>query len=358
MTKRLGWGLWLSVPALAVACSGSDGNGDGTFQPGNDAGADARPSSSGSSGRDSGRDAAGDPDASSGGSSGNDGGSSSGASSSSSGETSSSSSGSSGLPPLCDGTAAPGAELGVVLSFGAPAPSHATLADDGLTVAWVTGTAGDIDVHYADRASVAAQFGAATTVHGSWAVDRVAVGSAGLMLVMVRTDRLGFDALVRADRASAFTVAAVDPFSNLNAESTAMAEAGQSYADPVLASSDRYFVYSLQGDGIQSSLRLGSKLPVSIPYSVGTPFTEAAFLAKSGSSYRRPVSLSADQRTLFFFDEVTTTAFAVSRDANGGEFAAPVSLGARLDARPVPGCGSLVYRAPAALEELRSVAFE
>lgn len=344
--------FWPLGAALAIACGGGDSAGDGTFVPGADSGNDARPPTS----RDGGRDATPDPDPdASSSSSGDDGGSSGG---SSSGSSSGGSSSSGALPPLCGEGAAPGAELGVVLDLGAPAPSFVTLSDDGLTAAWVTGTAGDIDVHYADRASVDAAFGAATVMHGIWALDRVAVGDVGTMLVMVRADRLGFDALTRADRATPFSAPPVDPFINLNDESAAMAEAGQSYGDPLLARADGFFVYSLRGDSVQQSLRLGTKLPVSIPYSVGAPITEAAFLARSGTSYRRPVAMLADQRTLFYFDEVDNTAYVTTRDANGGEFAAPISLGARLDARPIPGCGSLVYRAPAEPDELRSVAFE
>jgi len=345
------------ILGIAAACGGSDGTGDGTFQPGTDGGSDARPGTSTSGGTSSGgtRDGAvDDPDAATSSSSSGepDGGSSA------DGGASSGSGGSSGAPPLCAGDSVPGAELGTVLQLGAPAPSAVTLSDDGLTVAWVTGTAGDIVVHHADRPNVAAAFGSEQTLAGAWAVDRVALGEVGLLLVMVRHDRLGFDAYTRAERGQPFTPSERDIFVNLNEQSAAMTEAGQSYANPVLARFDSYFVYSLQGAGVTDSLRLGTKLPVSIPYSVGSSFTSAPFLLASGDRLRRPVSLSPDQRTLFYFDDTNATSYSTTRDGNGGEFAAPVSLGPRLDARPVPGCGALVYRDPSVLSELRSIAFQ
>lgn len=355
--------LWLLAVAAvaAAACGGGDSAGDGTFRPDAGSAGNVASSSSGSSNRDASApdDDAGDPDASSSsGGEGDGGGSSSGGSSGASSSGASSSSGSGGLPPLCAGDAEPGAELGMILEMGTPAPAFVTVSDDGLTAAWVTGTAGNIEVHYADRAGVALSFGSALTLQGEWALDRVAVGEVGRLLVAVRADRLGFVAFTRSERGVAFTAAAQDPFSNLNAEAEAMAAAGQSYADPILARFDSFFVYSLQGPGIAETVRVGSKVPVSIPYSVGAPIGSPAFLLASGDNLRRPVSLSADQRTLFYFDEVDDLAYVTSRNDSGGEFSTPIALGPRLDARPIPGCGTLVYRDPSAPTQLRSVAFE
>ena len=355
--RVLWFGVGLATLAAAACGGGGGGTGDGTFV--SDAGSDARASSSsGTLPRDGGSSGTVDPDASSSGATSSSGGSDGGDDDGGSSGTTSSSSGSSGLPPQCAGDAAPGADLGVVLELGEPAPSSVTVSEDGLTVAWVTGTAGDIDVHFADRTDVDADFGTPQTLHGAWAVDRVALGSAGLVLAALRADRLGFDAYEREAAGDAFVVAAKDPFGNVNEQGAAMADAGQSYGDPVLAHTDSFFIHSRYGGDLVRTLLLGSRLPVSTAYSQGTPFTDVTFLDAVGADRRRPVALTDDQRTLFYYDEVDDLAYATSRDDQGGSFGAPVSLGARLDARPIAGCGTLVFRDPATPSQLRAVAYE
>ncbi len=349
-TNVLGWcGAGLLV-GVAAACGGDDGNGDGTFVP--DAGrfvpdAGTSSGSSGTPGASSGRA----PDASSGGSSsggsedaGSDDGGSSGASSS-------------GLPPpQCAEGAAPGVDLGVVLELGSPAPSYVTVSEDGLVAAWVAGAPGAIDVHVAARAAVDAAFGVPQVLQGPWADDRVGLGATGLVLAALRENRLGFDAYERATTADPFVVAAQTPFVNLNAEGTDVGAAGQSYGDPMYARGEGFFGYSRYGGGIVDTLRLGSR-PIGTSYSGDTPFSSATFLQASGTERRRPVALSADLRTFFYYDEVDDRAYVTSRD-DRGEFVTPTSLGARLDARPIAGCGTLVFRDPAAPSQLRAVVYQ
>lgn len=355
-------GLAAAMLVWSVACGDSGPSlGDGTFTPdGGSSGA----ASSGANGASSSGDVGASSGASGGASSGGSGGSSSGGASSgasggsSSGGSSSGASGSSsgGAPSLCVPEAAPGAELGVVLELGIPAPIAVTVSEDGLTAAWVRVGDDGVSVLIADRADLQAEFGAARTLTGAYAAARVGVGNNGLTLALVRADRLGFVALRRDDRDSTFAVVdeALSPFSNINEAGVALAEAGARYDDPLFARNDAYFLHSRSG--VPSSILLGTRLPVDVRYSEGTAFSGAAFLQASGAHLRRPLALSADLRTLFFFDEVDGNAYVTTR-SEGGEFETSTSLGARLDVRPLPDCGTLLYRAPETPSQLRAVSF-
>lgn len=352
--KILWCGAGLLV-AAAAACGGSDGTGDGTFVP-DAGGSSSSGASSGASGRDGGSSGASGSNGSSGatsssssGDAGTDGGSSG---------AGSSSGGSSGLPPECAEGAEPGADLGVVLELGTPAPSSVTVAEDGLTVAWVTEADGNVVVHVTDRAGFDVPFGAPLTLSGAFANERVALGRDGLVLAVTNVDHHGFLAYERMARGTPFAVAAQSPFDNVNELGALGAESGASLGDPLYANNQGYFVFSQYGGGLTNTLRLGSRPMISKVYSGGEAFTDVVFLNAVGADRRQPIALSADQRSLFYYDQVDDQAYVTSRDDQAGTFAAPTSLGARLDARPIDGCGTLVFRDPATPTQLRAVAYE
>jgi hypothetical protein len=247
-------------------------------------------------------------------------------------------------PPVCPD----------VLSLGAGSaqPISTHLGDVGLSVtpdqlsaAWLTISQTDeVTLHWVDRASVTDAFGAAKTMQGAFAPDRVALTPDGLGVAVTNDDRLGFSILRRAQRGDDFGAPEVGPFSLLNAQGQdVLAAAGERYADPLFAASGAYFVFSRYGAGSAATVYLGSRIFPTDPYSPGTPYGGGA-LAPAGDKRRVMTGASVDMRTLFVWDQATLTSQAV-RVGPTGAIEGSADLGARRDLQPSAACDAFWFTA-------------
>jgi hypothetical protein len=236
---------------------------------------------------------------------------------------------------------------------GAALPSSTAADDFGLSVtadelsmAWVTGTAGQVTLHYADRAQKSDAFGATKTIGPSaaFAASRVALTPDGLGLAVVNADGLGFSLLSRAQRGDDFGAPTVGPFQLLNDQgANVLGPAGQRYADPLFASAAAYFVFSRFGGGLGTTVYAGTRIFATDPYSPGTPYAETA-LASTGGKRRIVTGASEDLRTLFVYDEAQSKSLAVSLGVTGA-VTSTADLGPARDLQASGDCKAFYFTA-------------
>jgi hypothetical protein len=216
-----------------------------------------------------------------------------------------------------------------------------SITDDGLTITWTTSS--DSRIVYADRPSRGDKFNKysklPTTViaDGYPAIDRTAVSSDGLRVIIVSADHKRFGQVARHTREDLFdTFINEAPFTALNS-STGPAE---SLGDPVLMGDDRtlYFSrYGLEsGPTVFVAYRADEKSSWVIQGAVGGPELEAV-----GGLRRRLTGVSADQLTFFYFDETVGHARAARRPALDQPAGAPFELPAWQAVLPNRECSEL-----------------
>jgi len=243
--------------------------------------------------------------------------------------------------PICgttqewvDGSALPISTLAAV-HFGSITP-------DELTVAWATSPNGVITIQYADRTARDASFGAPKSFVGQFALDRAALSSDGLRLVLVNADRRGFTEYTRASRDDDFGTPSMAPFAALQDYAQHTMLAANAFADPLLDPDDKAFLYSEYGGGSVDTIQRARRLFSGDPWSVGSPLV-ATELEASGAQRCRPTGLSADGRTLFFWDErlgkERAGFFAYSTDS----FSSFLDVGQLIDAQPNADCTRLYH---------------
>jgi hypothetical protein len=254
------------------------------------------------------------------------------------------------LPPVCtDGMGWSGAATPIPNVSTGESELLGTVTADGLSIAWVVASgAGAGTVRYADRAASSQPFGATKTLAGTFAVDRVALSSDGLTMIVVLPGNVGFGRLTRAARGDAFTGAPdTAPFTALlggNPETDA--GSGARVGDPVLTDDGRTLFFSLYNTSIDDTLAVSQFNGMS--FAPPLVLIDPMFRAQGGKR-RRPTGLSSDGKTLFYWDEVLGAAQATWRKtAKPGDFAfgPPLSLGARQGAQAGGGdCGRLYFSA-------------
>jgi hypothetical protein len=231
----------------------------------------------------------------------------------------------------------------------AQADRFGSITPDELTIAWMN-TAGT--VLYADRAVATDPFGAPKTLTGTIALDRVALSADGLTVILVRSDRKILAQATRSARGAAFgTTLDTAPFAGLDPLSSGVEDGGDagggSFADPVLSSDGKFLYYSVLGGSsttVAESYRSGNN-----PWAKGRILTTAEFTG-SGNKLRRPTGLSADDRTLFYWDEVDGVEKMAFRDdailAPFNKYTQFVNVGAYSGAQPTASCQRIYYDAP------------
>ena len=193
---------------------------------------------------------------------------------------------------------------------------------------------------------------AAAGVAALSAADRVALSPNGLRLVVVKADRSGFEELTRTNRTgtgSTFTLP-TDPEGPFTNNVNFLVPSGSSVGDPVIDSSDTDFFYS-QYDGtggktIFKANRLGLSYDES--WGIGFAIDGDSSLEAVGSARRQPTGVSADARTLFLYDQTTSTERVTTLSTSSGAWGATVDYGQHLYAAPTESCGSLYYSAAGA----------
>jgi hypothetical protein len=240
-------------------------------------------------------------------------------------------------PPACD----PGT------SFGAPTPLLATkkgtlaaVTPDGLVVAFVgeadgAGQQGKV-LYYAERATVAAAFGAPRQVQFAPAYrgTRPALSPDGKTLIVPRADGTALGLVRRAARADAFATAVDEaPFANVN---VAAKMAARLLLDPA---------YSVDGSALLfTKLGPAGGAIASADEKANGTFAETAELTTfPATDSLIPTGLSADGRTLFVYAETAKEARALLRPAPGFAFDTVRKLGDKPYAQINATCDRLVF---------------
>jgi len=215
-----------------------------------------------------------------------------------------------------------------------------------LTIAWRSEPSGQY--HYADRATRVADFGTTKTLpagYGSFAHDRAGLSPDGLRLVLVTQNRKGFVELRRAALGDSFAAPETGPFAELS-QYGANAPAGELFSDPVLASDDRGFVYSLYGAGRVQTVFFTSRLFASDSWHVGRTLLDDPRLSASVSGRIKPTALTEYNSELFYWDEADAVQRFGSIDWTARELSHVTDLGQKQFATPSDGCRALYYSAP------------
>lgn len=254
-------------------------------------------------------------------------------------------------PAVCPAALVVGA--GTAQDFGPADAFGLSVTPDELTVAWATSDGGGVTIHYVDRATTTEAFGAARTLTGAIAAERVALTPDGLGLVWVDDDGLGFSIVRRDTRDGAFGAPAQGPFGALDSQGqSVLAPAGQRYADPLFAADGAYFVFSRYGSGDAPTVYLASRIFQADPYSTGTPLAAAELRPNDG--HRLVVTGAAvDARTFFVWDAHAKTSRAVSLGPDGA-VSGRVDLGRKGDLQPAADCAAFWFTAGTPAQIFRS----
>jgi len=242
---------------------------------------------------------------------------------------------------LCNIQETWGAPTTVLTTAAADQTIFGAVTPDELTLAWTSTTGGVVTAWYADRASTSDAFGTPQSLassFGSLSFDRVSLSGDGLRIVGLAASGTSFVAAQRASRPGAF---ATDDGS----EFTGLAPEGKTYnyATPLLSGDDAFFLYIVTSSTDDHVLYESTG---------GPPWTPGAFLSPTelervGTQYRRPTGMSADDLTLFYWDETTTTEGIAFRAAPGQDFSLFANIGPLTDAVPTASCSRIYYSTPA-----------
>jgi hypothetical protein len=254
------------------------------------------------------------------------------------------------VPPICSETANwTGAATPIPNVSTADSDLLGTVTSDGLSIAWVVASGGSAGtVRYADRTSTAQPFGATKTLAGTFAVDRVALSADGLTMIVVMPGNGAFGQLKRGARGDAFAgTPDTAPFLTLVGMNPEIdSGSGVRIGDPVLADDGQTLFFSQYNTTIDDTVAVSQFNGMS--WAPPLILVDPMFRSQAGKR-RRPTGLSADGKTLFFWDEVAGVEQATWRKtAQGGDFAfgTPLSLGARPGAQASGGdCGRLYFSA-------------
>jgi hypothetical protein len=265
-------------------------------------------------------------------------------------------------PPLCNPTATWG--TGTLLAISTPdLDRFGSISADELSIAWMTpGTAdggtlsdaGGADggtvsgvVHYADRVSTAVPFGppqVLPAIAGYFSLGAVALSPDGLHLIIVRADLQGFGEVTRPARGTPFgTTVDQTPFSQLN-----LLAGNGAVDDPAMAGSGTALAISNYGFDMSFSLTLTHRPMVGSAWMGWDRRSETELRVDPTGKLRRPTGVAADERTLFFWDEVRGIERAAWRDSIPGMFTTFLDLGPRQFAQPNAACTRIYYSAPGA----------
>jgi hypothetical protein len=223
------------------------------------------------------------------------------------------------------------------------------ITPDELSIAWISTNGASVEVLYADEPSAEGPFATAAmapAASGFYAPTKVALSPDGLRLLVVASNHKSFGVTTRSSRPGSFTLAPgggeVDAINSNIAEG----EASFFVDDPVIGAGDTTFYYSFYGSGLVDTLLETTRTGTTPwPDGVSLSGTAGAF-ASSGSELRRPTGVSADDLTLFYWDDVDATEKVAWRPRTSESFGAPVTLGAFKGAAPNAACDKLYYSAP------------
>jgi hypothetical protein len=222
-----------------------------------------------------------------------------------------------------------------VASEAAEGASLIGVTPDELTLVWSEARGSEPHYYFADRSSPGEAFGSAQEVAGG---HLLAVSPNGLRLVALSADQSALLSLSRSDRASAFGAAAEDEFSLLDEDARAK---GWSFSSCALSPDDRTLFYTVGAGDTQHPLRV-SKRDDTGPWPVGEQLDQCEFEAHGGYG-RYPTGVSADGKTLFFYDSWRGMARAAWRESTTSAFTWFRDLEELIVSQPNAACNRLYY---------------
>jgi hypothetical protein len=234
-----------------------------------------------------------------------------------------------------------GAPTTVLTTAAADQTIFGAVTPDELTLAWTSTTGGVVTAWYADRASTSDSFGtpqALASSFGSLSFDRVTLSGDGLRIVGVAASGTSFVAAQRASRPGAFATDDSSQFTGLAPEGKTY-----TYATPLLSGDDEFFFYLVTSATDDYVVYESTGGP---PWTPGT-FLSPTELERVGTQYRRPTGMSADDLTLFYWDETTSTEGIAFRAAPLQDFSLFANIGPFTDAVPAASCSRIYYSVPA-----------
>jgi hypothetical protein len=323
-------GVLLALDCISACSSASDDHPPGIVGGGGTSAAAGRPGTSGSGNGASGGGAeAGDT-------------SSSAAGDSAAGQTSEGASDAgTGRPPpgaaVCSETAHWAGAVKVQVVSTAATELLLSLTPDELDLAFVRGG----NSYVAHRAAATGSFSAGTPIPipAGWSTAQGAALSAdGKRLLVISSDQTALGEMTRLDRTSSFSnTVDQSAFSIVNQSTT---YSGNIYAAPVLAPDDQQLFLSSVAPGGASTVVAATRSP---GQAWTAPERVIAALDGTANARRLPTGLSADARTLFYFNEQTMREEARWRDEP--KLDSPlydmVDLGTRRGAQPNAACDHL-----------------
>jgi hypothetical protein len=223
------------------------------------------------------------------------------------------------------------------------------IAATGLTAAWMRTSGYTVA---ADRARVAAGFSTMSFLLPSSALGtRPALDATGTLMLAIDSGGLYTQYWQRPDTQSTWQLssAATTPF---DAILHALGQATATWSEPAFgASGDRIF-YLVTPPEIAEDGGPAGGLPVlyesqwdakSSGWTAGVPLPNAEFASTDASHRRRPTGASADDLTLFFYDEVTGIERAAWRVAATAGFDHFEDISVAPEAAPNLDCSALYY---------------
>jgi hypothetical protein len=240
---------------------------------------------------------------------------------------------------------APGAAADVTVG---PNASLLGITPDELTMVWLEPESSQVVYLVADRSSPDSAFGEPQRLPGE---SVLAVSPDGLRLVVLSDDQGALLERARADRGQAFGARSEGEFASLNADALAQ---GYGFSSCALSPDGLELFYTVSGIDEPNPLR-ESRRSQPGPWPVGTALETCELEAHSGVG-RYPTGVSADGKTLFFYDAWRNVARAAWRETNQGPFTWFRDLGDWRQVQANLAC-DLYYSAPdAAAPILVSVA--
>jgi len=243
------------------------------------------------------------------------------------------------VPASCSQSATWSESMAVPSISSAAKESLLSVTPDELDLAFLRGGA----LYVAHRASAAGTFviGAELTLPAGWSAAHGATLSAdGKRLILVSDpDQKQLGELTRANRSAAFS-GEVDTsaFSAVNQDADF---AGKRYASPAIAPTDDQLFFNSSFSDDVSTIVISSRTGTA-PWGTPKELSPGTFNGTSGKR-RLPSGVSADARTLFYFNEESAREEARWRSSRSASSALydMLSLGARRGATPNSACNRL-----------------
>jgi hypothetical protein len=215
------------------------------------------------------------------------------------------------------------------------------VASAGLTVAW-TRTDGSVAV--ADRATETSSFQPVNIapMEQLQADARLALDPGGTLLLGVAQSGSSFAMLQRPNTKMLWKSASPAAF---GAISDAVAQAGATMSEPVLAASGDAFFYLVTPAAGAPAIYESTLDTSTGQWKAGVALPNPELASTDATHRRRPTGASSDDRTLFFFDEMAQVERAAWRDDPASPFHTFQDIAIAPEAAPNGECSLLYFKA-------------